>query len=131
MPRQAGSTQMAKRLGVRVRQLRQEVGLTQEKLAWECDLAKPYLSQLEAGKRLPSVPVLYRLAERLGVDVVNLLSVEETSAQHQLLEAYRKGDRLALLSLVEALVGGPEELEGERAVNPVPVKRTEGQGKKG
>lgn len=120
MPRQAGSAEMAARLGERVRQLRQEAGLTQEKLAWECDLAKPYLSQLEAGKRLASVPVLYRLAERLGLDVVDLLSVDAARPQHRLLEAYRRGDREGLRATVEGLGLSVERtVQESHAANPV------------
>ena len=132
MPRQAGSTQMAKRLGVRVRQLRQEVGLTQEKLAWESDLAKPYLSQIEAGKRLPSVPVLYRLAERLGVDVVDLLCVDMECLQHQLLEALRRGDGEELRAVL-ARVSEPRRGAEAYAINPTVPKRgkTGGRSTKG
>jgi DNA-binding XRE family transcriptional regulator len=48
-------------------------GLTQAALAKSCRISKPYLSQLEAGKRAPSVEVLKKLAVALRVDVDDLI----------------------------------------------------------
>ena len=111
-----------------MRQLRQEMGLTQEKLAWESDLAKPYLSQIEAGKRLPSVPVLYRLAERRGVDVVDLLCVDMECLQHQLLEALRRGDGEGVRAVL-ARVSEPRREAEPYAINPTAPKRNRAGGR--
>jgi transcriptional regulator with XRE-family HTH domain len=54
-----------RRLGARIRALREAVGLTQEKLAYECGHSKGYLSDVEAGKRVPSLEFLAGLMERL------------------------------------------------------------------
>ena len=76
MPRPSGTATLAKRLGARLRALRVEAGITQEALAWESDIAKPYLSQVEAGKRLPSIAVLSALAKRLGVQLVDVVALD-------------------------------------------------------
>jgi len=66
MPPPPGSDQLAKRLGARIRRLRERAKITQERLAWDCDLGKGSLSQVEAGKRLPSLAVLSAIAARTG-----------------------------------------------------------------
>jgi transcriptional regulator with XRE-family HTH domain len=95
--------------------------LTQEALAWECGFAKAYLSQVEAGKGVPSLPAMYSLAKRLGVDVVDLLACDANNPLHRVIEAIRKGDarmafrELARLGLEPAPEGG-DRLEPTMAV---------------
>ena len=47
--------------------------MTQEALALEAEMKRSYLSELEAGKRNPSVRALGRLAMALGIDAADLL----------------------------------------------------------
>jgi len=75
MPRRTGPPSLARKLGARIRVLREAVGITQERLAWDCDLDKGFLSQIENGKRMPSVPVIFQLAERLGVEAADIVAV--------------------------------------------------------
>ncbi len=62
---------MAKRkVGLRLKALRQAKGLTQVELAGKAGVTQAYLAQLEAGVRgNPSLDVLERLARALGVQV--------------------------------------------------------------
>ena len=53
-------------VGTNVRRLRQERGLTQERLALEAGIDLTYLGGIERGRRNPSVAVLGRLAETLN-----------------------------------------------------------------
>lgn len=46
---------------------REHRGLTQQQLADQAGISKPYLSQLEAGKRTGSATVLSALAQALNV----------------------------------------------------------------
>jgi transcriptional regulator with XRE-family HTH domain len=63
-----------RRLHTVLKALRQQEGLTQDEVAKRARVTKPYLSQLEGGVRKnPSLPVLKRLAEALGVPVTALL----------------------------------------------------------
>ncbi len=89
MPRRVGSGLFARKLGARIRLVREAAGWTQEKLAIECRIDKGYMSQLEAGKRLPSLPVLAEIAELLGVHAIDLLACDMTNATHRLLDAIR------------------------------------------
>jgi len=63
-------------MGVRLRRLREERGLTQVALANALDLSTSYLSQLEKNQRPLSVPVLLRINAVFGVDV-QLFSEDE------------------------------------------------------
>lgn len=57
-------------LGERIKQLREERGLTQEELASRARLSRIYIAKLEQGDRLsPSFPALERIARALGVRV--------------------------------------------------------------
>ncbi|MGE3975302.1 MAG: helix-turn-helix domain-containing protein [Bdellovibrionales bacterium] len=63
---------LAKRLGKRITTVRKKRGMTSEKLAYENDVSKGYLSDIESGKRLPSLRMLAKLAEALSVDIKDL-----------------------------------------------------------
>ena len=52
-----------------VRVYRKHRGLTQHDLAKAADIAIPYLSQIESGKRTPSLDIAKNLAMSLGVSV--------------------------------------------------------------
>ena len=56
----------------KVRVFREHCGLTQQTLAGACGISKPYLSQVEAGRRKPSMEVLKKLAEALAVEMDDL-----------------------------------------------------------
>ena len=59
-------------LGRRIAFLRKEKKLSQVDLAADAMMAKSYLSELERGKRNPSVLVLSRLAAALGTTLEEL-----------------------------------------------------------
>lgn len=63
---------LAKRIGKRINTLRTKQDLTLEKLAYENDISKGYLSELEAGKKLPSLKMLEKIADALEVDIKEL-----------------------------------------------------------
>ena len=50
-------------LGDRIKQFRTAKRFTQEKLSEELDVSTGYISELETGRRTPSVPMVLRLAE--------------------------------------------------------------------
>ena len=61
-------------VGKNVRKIRQERGMTQEKLAFEAELDLTYVGGIERGKRNPSLLVMARIAESLSVPLTNLLA---------------------------------------------------------
>ncbi|MBK7576613.1 MAG: helix-turn-helix transcriptional regulator [Ignavibacteria bacterium] len=56
-------------LGNNIRRYRLKKGLTQEQLSQLSDVSEAYLSKLEAGRRNPTVTVLAKIAEILGVEL--------------------------------------------------------------
>ncbi len=54
--------------GTRVRKLRSDRGLSQERLAEHCGLHRTYVGSLERGERNVALANLVRLAEALSVD---------------------------------------------------------------
>ncbi len=61
------------RIGLNLQRLRRERGLSQEELAHRANIHQTYLSGVEQGKRNPSVVVLQRIAEGLGLDIEALV----------------------------------------------------------
>ncbi|MBR3674918.1 MAG: helix-turn-helix transcriptional regulator [Bacilli bacterium] len=68
----ANSNDVLWQLGRRIAFLRKEKKLSQIDLAADAMMAKSYLSELERGKRNPSVLVLSRLAAALGTTLEEL-----------------------------------------------------------
>jgi transcriptional regulator with XRE-family HTH domain len=56
-----------------LRHLRHEKGLSQDDLAYEAEVSRSYLSQLEKGAFYASLKIIGRLAGALGVDPAELL----------------------------------------------------------
>lgn len=59
--------------GRRLRELRLERGLSQEKLGELAGLDRTYVSSAEAGRRNVSLKTIYKLAEALEIEPSNLL----------------------------------------------------------
>jgi transcriptional regulator with XRE-family HTH domain len=62
-----------RRVGLNVKNVRRERGLSQEGLAFECGLHRTYVSGVERGIRNPTVVVLEKIAEALKVPAGRLL----------------------------------------------------------
>ena len=65
--------EITKAFGARVREVRHDRGLTQEQLAEAADLHPTFISNVERGYRVPSVPTLFKLARGLGVEPSDLI----------------------------------------------------------
>ncbi len=93
MPSRAGQPSLLRKIGARIRALREETRKTQETVAWACDIPKAHLSRIERGERLLSLPVVFLLARELGVDAADLIGFNTRSPRVRLLDAARRGDR--------------------------------------
>jgi transcriptional regulator with XRE-family HTH domain len=61
-------------LAKNVRKYRRQRQLTQEQLAFEAEIDLTYIGGIERGKRNPSLLVMARIADALGVQLTKLLS---------------------------------------------------------
>lgn len=61
-------------LGLRIKELRAEYGLTQEELAERSGLFRTYMSRIESGSANPTLTMLYQISSAFAVDVRELLS---------------------------------------------------------
>jgi len=62
-----------KEVGFRIREVRQERGLTQEKLAALADLHRAYIGQIERGEKNIGLKNLEKIAKALKVNIKDLL----------------------------------------------------------
>jgi transcriptional regulator with XRE-family HTH domain len=69
--------QYLKVIGIRIRLIREQKKLSQEKLSFEAGIHRTYLSDLELGNRNPSIGTLYLIAKALNVDLIDIISVED------------------------------------------------------
>jgi transcriptional regulator with XRE-family HTH domain len=60
-------------VGENIRKLRKRKGLSQEELALEAEIDLTYLGGIERGRRNPSLMVMSRIADALGVHPAKLL----------------------------------------------------------
>ena len=67
------------RFGFAVRSHRETLGLTQEDLAEAAGLHRTYLSDVERGRRNPSLVIIARLAAALGLPASGLFKIMESS----------------------------------------------------
>lgn len=62
-----------------LREARIEAGLTQEKLAFEAELDRTFISRLEHNRTSPTLDTLFRLADALGLTASALVARVERS----------------------------------------------------
>ena len=90
MPRRGTPDPLAQAVGARIRQLREEAGLTIEKLAYESELgSKGHLSTLERGLARPTIQTLQVIADRLEVKLLDLVTFPEEDDRAKLIDRTR------------------------------------------
>lgn len=65
-------------IGIKVKNLRNQVGLTQQELADRAELTKGFISQLERGQVSPSIVTLLDLIECLGTNPSDFFKEDDT-----------------------------------------------------
>ncbi|HLK91600.1 MAG TPA: helix-turn-helix transcriptional regulator [Polyangia bacterium] len=101
MPRRTKPDALSLAIGARIRQLREEAGLTMEQLAFESELgSKGHLSNIERGLVRPTAHTLSLLSERLGVELGDMVTFPEAASERgRLYDLTRRmaGSRVRLL----------------------------------
>jgi transcriptional regulator with XRE-family HTH domain len=70
-----------KELGQRIRELRKTAGITQEELGEKAELSYKFIGELERGQVNVSLDSIARIAQALGVKIVDLFSKEKIPVQ--------------------------------------------------
>jgi len=114
-------------LGLRLRTLRKNASLTQQKLADNVGVSRIYIQALESNRRMPSVKLLYRLANVLQTTVNDIvddypqrgtrLQLEELLSSGEVEVWFRKKKLSASeLRRVEKVIGAVLEECGEEDI---------------
>jgi XRE family aerobic/anaerobic benzoate catabolism transcriptional regulator len=106
-----------RRLGERVRTLRNQRGMTRKALAQHAKVSERYLAQMEAGKGNCSIVLLRRIARAIGLPVTQLVH-EGTEPPLDMVLLSQFLERLPQDALVEA-----RKLMAERFGSPLPDRR--------
>ena len=61
-------------LGDELRKAREQAGLTQEDLAFKARIHRTYVSQLERDRKSPTLAVLFRICDALGISASRLIA---------------------------------------------------------
>lgn len=70
---------LRKRLGRAVRKRRKDLDISQEELGARASLDRTYISDIERGKRNPSLDIISGLAKSLKVELSQLFKMTESS----------------------------------------------------
>ena len=73
--------------GLRIRRLREALGLTQHELAINADVSPKHLGELERGRGNPSLKSLQGLARALGISVGEIFDMEQEEKSDAVLKA--------------------------------------------
>ena len=104
-------------IGKAIIRLRKHLGLSQEQFAYDSNIDRRYLSDLENGKRNVSISVIERISNSLGIDASTLLYEAEHRGQESISEIkeilQKKGFKDAVLfvdpSFAQAIIGISEQ----------------------
>lgn len=82
-------------VGERIKAIRKEKGLTQKQVANGCGMADSAIRKYESGLITPKIETLQRIADALGVHILDLLGVTEQLGPHRLEFATKDGSPLS------------------------------------
>lgn len=77
-------------IGKRIQELRKAHGLSQEQVAEKADISPNYLSRIECGKENPTLDMLIKLADALGVEMWEIFDFGHEVTIKELREAMNK-----------------------------------------
>lgn len=74
---------IAKRLGQRIRDLRNEQHMSQEELSFKAGISPAHLGQIERALKNPTIDTIAKIATALGTPVATLFTMDSVSAPSQ------------------------------------------------
>jgi transcriptional regulator with XRE-family HTH domain len=95
-------------VGERIRSLRKERGWSQEELGEKADLHHTYVGAVERGEKNASIDTLDKIADALGIEMVDLFTLTKGQVNVDKLRAYIieevKESSPGMLKLIAALI---------------------------
>ena len=79
-----------KQIGVRLKELRKGKGLSQEELAEKVQTSANYLSHIERGTKNPTLDMLIKIADSMGVELPELFNFKREMTPKELKETLYK-----------------------------------------
>lgn len=122
MPRLKKPDPLAKAIGSRVCELRKELDLTREKLAYENSISKGTITDLEKGLARPSVVTLEKIADGLGVELLDLFTQPTEYDRHRLVDLSR-GATATTIRAAAALLARSSRPKGVASTSAPPKRR--------
>jgi len=61
------------KIGKTIRKFRQDRDISQEGLAFDCEISRAHMYKIESGKSSPTIRILEKIAKRLGVHVYEII----------------------------------------------------------
>lgn len=71
------SDQILKKIGARIKEIREIKGISQQDLASTCDFEKANMSRIEAGRTNFTISTLYKICQALEITLSDLVNVEK------------------------------------------------------
>lgn len=68
---------ITEKFGYRVKEIRLEIGISQEELSFRSDLHRTYISSIELGKRNVSLVNIEKLAKALNSEIVDFFTLDK------------------------------------------------------
>lgn len=68
---------ITEKFGYRVKEIRLEIGISQEELSFRSDLHRTYISSIELGKRNVSLVNIEKLAKALNAEIVDFFTLDK------------------------------------------------------
>lgn len=101
-------------LGNHIRDRRQEIGLSQEKVAEKAGISANTVSRIECGQSAMSIEIFIRMVQILGIDAdallgeIGMITEEEELCQEMFcrIRHLKHSDQTVVLQTMEALVDG-------------------------
>ena len=63
----------AKEIGNRIKKLRSDIDLSQEKLSYKCNLHRTYIGAIERGEKSPTIETLIKITAALDISLSEFL----------------------------------------------------------
>lgn len=99
---------------LRLKEILTKKGMKQVTLAERVGVEKGYVSELVSGKKVPSIPTLEKIADALGVSIIDLITDDRSELERDLVDRFRSlspDQQRAWLQFLDAMQSGEAHKE--------------------